>query len=74
VGFKSLARGRVGKADSAGGVESFLPGAGGETGAQDGVLVVVVSGGSLRTIRSRRLKVDPTVEPWTPTAIREVGV
>lgn len=33
-----------------------------------------VSDGSLRTIRSRRLKVDPAVESWTPAAIREVGV
>ena len=34
-----------GKADGAGGVESFLRGAGGEAGAQDGVLVAVVGGG-----------------------------
>src|SRR5580704_7272168 len=34
-----------GEVDSAGGVESFLRGAGGEAGAQDGVLVAVMGGG-----------------------------
>ena len=34
-----------GKVDGAGGVEGFLRGAGGEPGAQDGVLVAVVGGG-----------------------------
>jgi hypothetical protein len=34
-----------GEVDGAGGVESFLRGAGGEPGAQDSVLVAVVGGG-----------------------------
>ena len=35
----------AGEVDGAGGVEGFLRGAGGEAGAQDGVLVAVVGGG-----------------------------
>jgi hypothetical protein len=32
-----------------------------------------VSDGSLRTIRSRRMTIEPKIEPWTPATIRELA-
>src|SRR6266536_1236864 len=43
-----------GEVDGAGGVEGFLRGAGGEAGAQDGVLVAVVGGGVDREAEGMR--------------------